>query len=86
MARIIPLIHMNGNSKAALAAQYENADSALYDAVEKFNAIEFHPRDYYPLGDGSWDQATMERAEVQAAFRLIQDYIQEIRMGIYEQK
>lgn len=86
MKRIIPLIHMNGNSKEVLEKQYRAADMALGEAIYKFNEIEFHPRDYYPLEEGSWDKAVEERNEVQAAFKLIQDYLEEIRMGIYNQK
>jgi hypothetical protein len=85
MARIIPLIHLNGNSKESLEGQYEAADAALWEAVDKFNSIEFHPRDYYPLPEGSWNQALIERQEIAQAFKKIQDYIQEIRMGIYNQ-
>lgn len=86
MKRIIPLIHMNGNSKEVLEKQYRAADIAIDEAIYKFNEIEFHPRDYYPLEEGSWDKAVKERNEVQAAFKLIQDYLKEIRLGIYNQK
>lgn len=86
MNRIIPLIHMNGNSKEALERQYEASNNALDEAIYKFNEIEFHPRDYYPLEDGSWDKAVEERNQVKAAFELIQDYLEEIRIGIYNQK
>lgn len=91
MKRIIPLIHMNGNSKEVLEKQYRAADMALGEAIYKFNEIEFHPRDYYPLALPTcevepWDKAVEERNQVKAAFKLIQDYLEEIRMGIYNQK
>lgn len=92
MKRIVPLIHMNGNSKEALERQYKAANIALDEAIYKFNEIEFHPRDYYPLALPTcdevepWDKAVEERNQVKAAFKLIQDYLQEIRIGIYNQK
>ena len=47
----MPLIHMNGNSRERLTEYYEEAARALREeALQKFNEIDFHPRNYYPLG------------------------------------
>lgn len=86
MKPVIPLIHMNGNSKDKLAKQYRDAYLALDEAIYLFNQIEFHPRDYYPLEAGAWDKAVEERGEVKAAFMTIKDYLNEIRVGIDNQK
>ena len=55
-----PFIHLNGNDGNKLANQYLDALNAFDVFVEKFQAIEFHSRDYYPKGDGSWPMAVKE--------------------------
>jgi hypothetical protein len=57
----LPLIHMNGNSGTALGNQYFEALNALSRFQEKFIRIEFHQRDYYPLGDEAWQKAKAQR-------------------------
>lgn len=56
-----PLIHSNGNSGTTLGNQYFEALKALRAFEEAFQAIEFHQRDYYPLGDEAWLKARAQR-------------------------
>ena len=56
-----PLIHLNGNDGNRLGHQYFEALKALSQFVEVFNQIDFHSRDYYPLGDQSWEKAKAQR-------------------------
>jgi len=73
----MPLIHMNGNSRERLTEYYEEAARALREeALQKFNEIDFHPRDYYPLGNEAFTQAQAERIEIYKAFQRIQDYLE----------
>lgn len=57
----LPLIHINGNSAQNLGGQYFEALKALLAFIEKFQDIEFHSRDYYPLGDEAWLKARAQR-------------------------
>ena len=57
----LPIIHMNGNSGTTLGNQYWKALKALQDLEEAFGQIEFHQRDYYPLGDEAWLKARAAR-------------------------
>jgi hypothetical protein len=57
----LPLIHLNGNSGQKLGNQYFEALKALQQFEEAFQAIEFHLRDYYPLGDEAWLKARAQR-------------------------
>jgi hypothetical protein len=56
-----PLIHMNGNDGNRLGGQYYEALKALNTFEEMFSKIEFHQRDYYPLGDEAWLKARAQR-------------------------
>jgi hypothetical protein len=57
----LPLIHMNGNSGTKLGNQYFEALKALNAFEDAFQNIEFHARDYYPLGDEAWLKARAQR-------------------------
>jgi hypothetical protein len=80
-----PLIHLNGNSGENLLEQYQDASEALSLALEKFLSIQFHPRDYYPLPEGSWDKALSERNRVLRKFADIEQYLNAISEDIYKQ-
>ena len=56
-----PLIHMNGNDGSKLGHQYFEALKALQQFESIFQEIEFHSRDYYPLGDEAWVKARAQR-------------------------
>jgi hypothetical protein len=57
----LPIIHMNGNSGSKLGHQYFEALKALHQFESVFEQIEFHSRDYYPLGDEAWVKARAQR-------------------------
>jgi hypothetical protein len=56
-----PIIHGNGNSGKQLGSQYFEALRALQKFQEAFEKIDFHARDYYPLGDEAWLKARAQR-------------------------
>ena len=55
-----PLIHFNGNSRESLLRDYNNARDKLQEAMEAYRRIDFHPRNYYPLAEGSYERALVE--------------------------
>ena len=57
----LPLIHMGGNDGSKLGHQYFEALKALQQFESVFEQIEFHSRDYYPLGDEAWLKAIAQR-------------------------
>ena len=79
-----PFIHMNGNSGKALGRQYFDALVALQKLSEKFFAVEFHKRDYYPKGDESWNLAVNQRDEVKQKIIDIKKYLELHAAHCYE--
>ena len=57
----LPLFHLNGNDPSKLGHQYFEALKALHAFEEAFQNIDFHSRDYYPLGDEAWLKARAQR-------------------------
>ena len=57
----LPIIHLNGNDGSKLGRQYFEALKALQQFEDVFQDIEFHARDYYPLGDEAWLKARAQR-------------------------
>ena len=53
----LPTLHTNGTSSRMLLEGYVEASLALGEAISKVAAIEFNARDYYPQGDGAWEEA-----------------------------
>lgn len=76
----MPLVHLNGTSKAELIGQYMEAHTAMIRALRVLQSAAPNGRDYYPLGDGAWLQA---RAEHDARVQKIIDVDEEI-MAIWE--
>jgi len=54
---IYPLIHLNGSGANALRDEYLTAEGAVCEAKKKLAMVEFHMRDYYPLGAAAEKQA-----------------------------
>ena len=71
----LPIIHMNGNSGSKLGHQYFEALKALGTFRKVFQEIEFHARDYYPLGDEAWLKARAQRTAQWANIESIQTYL-----------
>jgi len=70
----LPLIHLNGSGEKALLRQYKDLFEAVSKAQEAFEVVEFHSRDYYPLGDVQWEKARAERLHVFEAMQLVYKY------------
>ena len=70
----MPCIHMNGSDENSLRRQYSKLFCAVSEAKMKFRYLEFHQRDYYPLGDEAWNKALTERQEMMAALDKVYDY------------
>tara|TARA_R110000851_G_scaffold140449_1_gene277800 strand:+ start:13582 stop:13884 length:303 start_codon:yes stop_codon:yes gene_type:complete len=70
----LPLIHLNGSGEKALLRQYKDLFEAVSKAQEAFEVVEFHSRDYYPLGDLEWEKARRERLHALEAMQLVYKY------------
>lgn len=71
----LPIFHLNGNNPKALGQQYFNALMALDEFQDKFFAIEFHARDYYPLGDEAWLKAKTQWETQKANMASLRDFL-----------
>lgn len=71
----LPLFHMNGNSAQTLTRQYYDAYNKLQEFIDTFSGIDFHARDYYPLGDEAWDKARKERDEARKQINEVYKYL-----------
>jgi hypothetical protein len=71
----MPLIHMNGNSGTTLGNQYFEALKVLNTFQDAFEKIEFHSRDYYPLGDEAWLKARAQRQAQWANINSLRNYL-----------
>lgn len=80
-----PIIHMNGNNGQVLLEEYQNAMKAAIDLRDAFSKIEFHPRDYYPLGVDQYDNAKAQRLEVMKMLNDIDGYLTGHAINIYQQ-
>ena len=61
----MPCIHMNGSDENSLRRQYNDLFEAVSDAqVKLLYDIDFHERDYCPLGELVWSEANLERKEI----------------------
>jgi hypothetical protein len=72
----LPLIHMNGNDGTKLGREYFDAIIVLGKFEDEFSNIEFHQRDYYPLGDQSWNLARTQREEIKKKIADIREYLE----------
>ncbi len=71
----MPCIHMNGSGEDRLRRQYNELFCAVSDAqVKLLYDVDFHQRDYYPLGEETWNQALIERAEACEAINKVYQY------------
>ena len=70
----MPVIHMNGSGEDSLRRQYNDLFCAVSDAQAKLLDVDFHQRDYYPLGEEAWNQALIERIEVCEAMNKVYRY------------
>jgi hypothetical protein len=59
----MPRVHLNGTSKDELVRQLENACHAIVTAQAALSECAPNGRDYYPLGDGAINRASLEHAK-----------------------
>lgn len=59
----LPTIHLNGTGAESLFYEYNNAWRALKAARAALAETTCNARDFYPQGDGIWQDARFERAE-----------------------
>lgn len=71
----LPLIHLNGNDGSKLGHQYLEALKVVGQLENAFLFIEFHARDYYPLGDEAWLKARAQREVMHANIRSLRNYL-----------
>jgi len=71
-----PLIHGNGNSGKQLGSQYFHALRALNAFQEDFYRIEFHQRDYYPMGDEAWLKARAQWESQKASIASLRHFLE----------
>jgi hypothetical protein len=69
-----PVIHTNGSDEESLRRQYNKLFCAVSDAQAKLLDVDFHQRDYYPLGEAAWQNADSERIEVCEAINKVYRY------------
>ena len=54
---ILPTIHLNGTSKCDILERIREARCAINAASHALRRATPHPRDYYPQGDGAFNEA-----------------------------
>ena len=75
---IFPTIHLNGTSPESLRDQYLEAASAIRDAMNKAQSVEFNGRDYYPQGPEVFSRARTEFTSRIIALRDAMDYFMKV--------
>ncbi len=75
MPNTLPTIHLNGTGKKSLLEDYDNALNKLQDAIEEFNKIQFHARDYYVQGPDAYNSALNERIEQAKKLKEVYEYL-----------
>ena len=83
--QVLPLIHMNGNDGERLLKQYRVAMRSIAKSREDLSDIEFHMRDYYPMGEEACRKARSQREVIFQKMRDIEKYLEEHAFNISEQ-
>lgn len=71
----MPLFHLNGTPVQTLTREYYNAFVKLQEFADTFSGIEFHARDYYPLGDEAFKKADSERSKIRMSINDVYKYL-----------
>lgn len=74
---ILPTIHRNGTSPEDLRDGYTAAYTAVREAIEAVQKVEFNARDYYTQGPGAFDAAMEERMAFLRSMKEFQTYLEE---------
>ena len=73
---ILPVIHMNGSGSRILSRDYDKAYSALLQAIEEFQSVTFHSRDYYVISPDAFEKARVKRAEMYEKLESVREYLE----------
>ncbi len=74
---VLPTIHLNGTSPAALEEKYRFVRQAMNAASAARAAATFNPRDFYPQGPDAWQRALNDRAEAFRMLQMLADYAEQ---------
>lgn len=81
---ITPTIHLNGDSRATLEAEADNARTALNAAVDAVRAIECNARNYYPQGPQAHAAAVARKIEILRQLETLAEEILNYQIAIQE--
>lgn len=80
----LPTLHLNGTGAANLRREYYAVLKALDNASDALAQATCHPRDFYPQGDGAWEQARAERDKAFENLREVQEYVEQWLTHIHD--
>jgi hypothetical protein len=81
----VPTVHLNGTGGQDLRREYQAAYRATKNAIEMLCNATCNGRDYYPQEVGAYSQAYAERQAALKKLYEVEDYLQDILMGILGQ-
>lgn len=70
----LPTIHLNGTGAKSLENEYLAVYQATDALFQKLAVATCHPRDFYPQGDGAWEEARRERGHMLSLVESIAGY------------
>lgn len=69
----LPTIHLNGTGARSLAAEYHEVYRAINRACEALADATCNARDFYPQGNGAYQQARKERDDAFLKLKEVRD-------------
>ncbi len=81
---IKPMVHLNGTSRRELQEQLEAAGIALNEAIDQVSYAAPNGRDYYPLGPGAFQTATVQHLDRVQRLRSVRDELLAIYESLFE--
>ena len=78
----VPLVHLNGTSRAELLEGYSDAVRALHHAGRALAKAAPNARDYYPLGPGAFAKAADQHEARMAKLREVINELEAVAMAI----
>jgi hypothetical protein len=80
-----PTIHINGTDRASLVEQYDDAYSAITEAIAALNRAAPNGRDYYVRGPGAYSAAQLDHTARLAKLEEVRKELEAIREAIADQ-
>ena len=77
-----PVVHSNGSGEEYLKSQYTSLFHRVYDAKQCLEYIDFHRRDYYPLGEEAYQKALSEREKAVECLKTAYQYARSIKYAL----